>query len=270
VSNPRLNPVFGALVSANSYAESNYHSLQVAMNRRFTNNLQSQLSYTLSRCHDTTSGNSLFEGGTAATNPYDERYDYGPCQIDRTHTLRVSAIYQLPFTSNPFVSGWQVSGIVSAISGAPFTPLIGFDQAGLQTGGTQRPNLAPGKSLDDAVTGGRLDTACGCIVNYFDPTFFTLPAAGTLGTGVDRDSLRAPGLLNVDLAVSKNVSLGGRPYVQLRAEVFNLFNRVNYAPPNSAIFIATADGGAAYNPNAGQITSAGPPRQVQFGVKLVF
>jgi len=270
ISNPRVNPQFGALVSANSYAESDYDSLQVAMNRRFTSNLQSQLSYTLSRCRDTTSGNSTFEGGTAATNPYDERYDYGPCLVDRTHNLRASAIYQLPFTANAFVSGWQVSGIVSATSGAPFTPIIGFDQAGLQTGGTQRPNLAAGKSLKDAVTGGHLDTACGCIVNYFDPTFFTLPAAGTLGTGVGRDSLRAPGLLNVDLAISKNVNLGKGPYLQLRAEVFNLFNRVNYGAPNSAIFVATADGGAAYNANAGQITSAGPPRQVQLGMKVVF
>ena len=168
------------------------------------------------------------------------------------------------------MSGWQVSGIVSAVGGAPFTPLIGFDQAGLQTGGTQRPNLAAGKSLEDAVTGGRLDTVCGCIVNYFDPTFFTLPAAGTLGTGVGRDSLRAPGLVNVDLAVSKNVDLGKGSYLQLRAEVFNLFNRINYGAPNSVIFIATPDGSAAYNPNAGQITSAGPPRQMQLGAKLVF
>jgi hypothetical protein len=270
ISNPRLNPVFGALVSANSYAESDYRSLQVAMNRRFTSNLQSQLSYTFSRCRDTTSGNSPFEGGTAATDPYNERYDYGPCLVDRTHNLRASAIYQLPFTSNAFVSGWQVSGIVSAVGGAPFTPLIGFDQAGLQTGGTQRPNLAAGKSLEDAVTGGGLDTVCGCIVNYFDPTFFTLPAAGTLGTGVGRDSLRGPGLLNVDLAVSKNVDLGKGSYLQLRAEVFNLFNRINYGAPTSVIFIATPDGGAAYNPNAGQITSAGPPRQMQLGAKLVF
>jgi len=270
ISNARVNPVFGALISANSYADSDYHSLQVALNRRFTGNLQSQLSYTLSRCQDTTSGNSPFEGGTAATNPYDERYDYGPCLVDRTHSLRASAIYQLPFSSNPVVSGWQVSGIVSAVSGAPFTPLLGFDQAGLQTGGTQRPNLVSGKSLDDAVSGGSLDTACGCIVNYFDPTLFALPAAGTLGSGVGRDSLRAPGLLTVDLALSKNVSLGKSSYLQLRAEVFNLFNRVNYAPPNSAIFIATPDGGAAYNPNAGQITAAGAPRQMQLGVKLVF
>ena len=270
ISNARVNPVFGALVSANSYADSDYRSLQIALNRRFTNNLQSQLSYTLSRCRDTTSGNSPFEGGTAATNPYDERYDYGPCLVDRTHNLRASAIYQLPFASNAFVSGWQVSAIVSAISGAPFTPLIGFDQAGLQTGGTQRPNLAAGKSLSDAVTGGNLDMTCGCIANYFDPRFFTLPAAGTLGTGVGRDSLRAPGLLNVDLAISKNVNLGKGPYVQLRAEVFNVFNRVNFAPPNPVIFIATPDGGAAYNPSAGQITSAGPPRQMQLGMKLVF
>jgi outer membrane receptor protein involved in Fe transport len=270
ISNARLNPVFGSLVSANSYAESDYHSLQVALNRRFTGNVQSQLSYTLSRCNDTTSGNSPFEGGTAATNPYDEEYDYGPCLTGRTHSLRASAIYQVPFTANAFVSGWQVSGIVSAVSGAPFTPLVGFDQAGLQTGGTQRPNLASGRSLDDVVSGGTLDTVCGCIVNYFDPTFFSLPTAGTLGTGVGRNSLNGPGLLTVDLALSKNVSLGNGPYLQLRAEVFNLFNRVNYGLPSSGIFIATADGGAAYNPNAGQITSAGPPRQMQLGVKLVF
>jgi hypothetical protein len=52
--------------------------------------------------------------------------------------------------------------------------------------------------------------------------------------------------------------------------VFNLFNRVNYGQPNAAIFIATADGGAAFNANAGQITTAGSPRQMQFGAKLVF
>src|SRR4030095_7221917 len=103
---------FAALVSANTYAESDYHSFQAALNRRFSSNIQSQLSYTLSRCRDTTSGNSLFEGGTAATHPYDEEDDYGPCLIDRTHNLRASAIYQFPFESNAFVGGWQMSTIL--------------------------------------------------------------------------------------------------------------------------------------------------------------
>ena len=270
ISNPRVNPQFGQLISANSYAKSDYHSLQAALNRRFSSNLQSQISYTLSRCRDTTSGNSLFEGGTPATNPYDEEYDYGPCLIDRTHNLRASAIYQLPFEQNAFVDGWQVSAILSAVSGAPFTPGVGFDQAGLQTGLTQRPDLAPGRTLEDAETGGTLDTTCGCITGYFDPTLFALPAAGTLGTGVGRNSLRGPGLFTVDLGLSKNVSLGGRASLQLRAEFFNLFNRVNYGQPNASIFIATSDGGAVLNANAGQITSAGAPRQMQFAARLAF
>ena len=270
ISNARVNPVFAALVSANTIGASDYHALQAAFNRRFSGNVQSQVSYTWSRCRDLTSGNSAFEGGTAATNPYDLNYDYGPCLIDRTQNLRASVIYELPFKANRFVAGWQVSAIVTAVSGAPFTPLVGFDQAGLQTGGTQRPDLASGQSLDDAVTGGSVDSVCGCIARYFDPTRFVLPAAGTLGTGVGRNALRGPGLLTADLAITKNVHFSPAAYVQFRAEVFNLFNRVNYGAPNPSVFIATADGGAALNPSAGQITTALAPRQVQFAAKVVF
>jgi hypothetical protein len=270
LSNARLNPVFAALTTGNTLATSNYHSLQVALNRRFERGIQSQLSYTLSRCRDTSSGSSLFEGGQVATNPYDLSYDEGPCLIDRTHNLRASVVYQLPFQGNWLAEGWQISTIISAVSGAPFTPGIGFDQSGLQTAG-QRPNLASGRSLENAVTGGSLDAVCGCIANYFDPTFFTLPAAGTLGTSVGRDSLRGPALFTVDLGLSRNIALSSRrAYVQLRLEVFNLFNRVNYGLPNPTIFIATADGGAAYNPTAGQISTALAPRQMQLAVRLVF
>ena len=270
VSNPRLNPVFAALTTGNTLSTSSYHSLQAALNRRFERGIQSQVSYTLSRCRDTSSGNSLFEGGTVATNPYDPAYDEGPCLIDRTHNLRASLVYQLPFHGNWFSDGWQVSTIVTAVSGGPFTPAIGFDQSGLQTAG-QRPNLASGRSLEDAVTGGTVNATCGCITQYFDPTFFVLPTAGTLGSSVGRDSLLGPGLFGVDLGFSKNIAFSSRgAYVQLRLEVFNLFNRVNYGSPNPTIFIATADGGAAYNPTAGQISTALSPRQVQLAVKLVF
>jgi len=270
VSNARLNPTYAALTSGNTLSTSSYHSLQAALNRRFEKNLQSQVSYTLSRCRDTSSGNSLFEGGQVATNPYDLSYDEGPCLIDRTHNLRASVVYQLPFAGNRLVDGWQLSTIISTVSGAPFNPAIGFDQSGLQTAG-QRPNLASGRSLDTAVSGGSVDAACGCVTQFFDPTAFVLPAAGTLGTTVGRDSLRGPGLFTVDFNVSKNVAFANRgTYVQLRLEVFNLFNRVNYGGANPTIFIATADGGASYNPTAGQITTALAPRQVQLAVKVVF
>jgi hypothetical protein len=265
-----VNPVFAALTSGNTVANSSYHSFQAALNRRFEKGIQSQVSYTLSKCRDTSSGNSLFEGGQVATNPYDLSYDEGPCLIDRTHNLRASVVYLLPFGGNRFTDGWQVSAIVSAVSGTPFNPAIGFDQSGLQTAG-QRPNLGASRSLDSVVSGGVVDATCGCVTGYFDSTAFVLPAAGTLGTSVGRNSLRGPGLATVDFNVSKNVALASQgTYLQFRLEVFNLFNRVNYGLPNSTIFIATADGGGAYNPTAGQITSALAPRQVQLAVKLVF
>ena len=144
-------------------------------------------------------------------------YDEGPCLIDRTHNLRASVVYQLPFHGNWLADGWQVSTIVTAVSGGPFTPAIGFDQSGLQTAG-QRPNLASGRSLEDAVTGGTVNATCGCIMQYFDPTFFVLPAAGTLGSSVGRDSLLGPGC-------SAWISASARTRVQASAPTSSFVSR---------------------------------------------
>ena len=131
---PRQSAV-RSLISANTYAESDYHSFQAALNRRLSPT-SSRRSRT--RCRAAATRRRATRSSKAAppaTNPYNEGYDYGTCEIDRTHNLRASAIYQLPFTANEFVSGWQVSGIISAVSGAPFTPLVGFDQSGIPSGG---------------------------------------------------------------------------------------------------------------------------------------
>jgi hypothetical protein len=135
-----------------------------------------------------------------------------------------------------------------------------FDISGLGTGG-QRPSLAPGKSLDDAVKGG--------ITQYFDPSVFVSPQIGTLGN-VGRNSLRGPGYANVDMSFSKNVQLAGSHSVQLRAEVFNLFNRANFGQPNGTVFVPTPGGGAAVNPLVGRITTALDPRRMQFAIKYLF
>jgi hypothetical protein len=257
--NPRVNPGYQGLNFGRTIADSSYDSLQLSVNRRFYRNLQSQISYTFSKCEDISSGNFGGEGGTSATNPYDPEYDRGPCGYDRPHVFRGSAVYALPFTGNRWVEGWQVSGIVSLTSGSPFTPTM-FDISGLGTGG-QRPSLAAGKSLDDAVKGG--------IEQYFDPSVFVSPAPGTLGD-VGRNSLRGPGYANVDMSFSKNVALAGRGSIQLRAEVFNLFNRANFGQPNATVFVPTPGGGAAVNPSVGRITTALDPRRMQFAVKYLF
>jgi hypothetical protein len=258
--NPRLNPAFQSLNFGGAFADSDYKSLQLSVNRRFYKNLQSQVSYTLSECHDISSGNFGGEGGTASTNPYDPEYDRGLCGYDRTHTFRGSAVYSLPFTGNGFVEGWQITGIVSLSSGIPFTPTSG-DISGLGTGG-QRPNLAPGKSLDDAVKGG--------INQYYDPTFFVMPAPGTLGN-VGRNSLRGPGYSTVDMSVSKNIQLPGTASVQLRAEGFNILNHTNFGQPNASPLLITVGGGGTVNPTAGRITTlAGDARRIQFAARFLF
>ena len=73
--NTRLNPRFQSLNFGAAFADSDYHSLQLSVNRRFYENLQSQMSYTLSKCEDISSGNLGGEGGTASTNPNDPEYD---------------------------------------------------------------------------------------------------------------------------------------------------------------------------------------------------
>jgi carboxypeptidase family protein/TonB-dependent receptor-like protein len=259
--NARVNPSFSVLNTGTSFATSDYHSLQLSVNRRFYRNVQAQVSYALAKCRDLSSGNFGGEGGTASTNPYDPQYDEGPCGFSRTHTFRASAVVALPFSGNRFVEGWQVSGILSRTSGSPFTPAIGFDQSGLGTL-IQRPNLAPGRDLDGAVTHN--------INQWFDPATFALPAPGTLGA-VGRNSLVGPDFMTVDLALLKNVKLQGSSSVQLRAEIFNLTNRPNFGQPSVNVFSQTANGGGTINPTAGRITTlAGTARQIQFAVKVIF
>lgn len=260
VPNPRVNPAFSTLNTGTSFATSTYHSLQTSLNRRFFRGVQAQVSYTLSRCTDLSSGNFGGEGGTASTNPYDPYYDSGPCGFNRTHTLRASTVVALPFKGNRVVDGWQVSALLNMTSGAPFTPTI-FDQSGLGTG-AQRPNLAAGRDSDSIVTGN--------INQWFDPTAYTLPAPGTLGDA-GRNSLIGPRFATLDAAVLKTVRLQGSSSIQLRAEVFNLTNHVNFGQPSANVFAQSVNGGGTYSPTAGRITTtASTARQIQFGMKILF
>ena len=100
---------------------------------------------------------------------------------------------------------------------------------------------------------------------YFDPTAFALPPAGFYGN-VGRNTLIGPGYADVDLTLEKAVSIGGSRRVLLRAEAFNVLNRVNFQLPNTTVFTSAG----TVSPTAGRITNALPARQLQVGVKFVF
>ena len=134
-------------------------------------------------------------------------------------------------------------------SGAPFTVNLGTDQANVGAGPAQRPNISGNPNLSSGRTAER----------WFDTSVFSLPAPYTFGNA-GRNIVYGPGYANVDAVFQKDVPLSGNRQVELRWEVFNVFNRTNFNIPSRI----------AFTPNFGRIFSALPARQMQFGVKVTF
>jgi hypothetical protein len=152
------------------------------------------------------------------------------------------------------ISGWQVGGVTTLESGRPFGVTIQGDRA--NTGiGSQRPDLVgpvPELSCQQNPTGPGL-------VSCINPAAFATPALYTYGNA-PRNLLRGPGVVTTDLAVIKSFPIGGKARFQLRAEVFNAFNRVNFGSPNGVFGTA----------NFGRITSASAMRRMEIGGKILF
>ncbi|MBI4446826.1 MAG: TonB-dependent receptor [Acidobacteria bacterium] len=252
-----------------------YNSLQLGLEKRF-GSLQFQSSYTWSKTIDDTQGQLSRESNTAfsfGTDPEDRKVDQGLADFDVAHNWKLNWIYRLPGTTgagaaSKLLEGWWISGIVTLQSGRTFTPVLlaNRSRSGV-LGNSQeldRPNLVAGRKPDDIVRGGP--------DQYFDPSAFTIPAAGFLGTA-GRNILRGPGYATVDFAVAKDTGLrflGESGKVEFRAEIFNLLNRANFGPPDRRVFGGVQDVEAPL-PTAGKInTTSGSARQIQFGLKLIF
>ncbi|HMF93255.1 MAG TPA: TonB-dependent receptor [Vicinamibacterales bacterium] len=264
-------PSWGRIRTRTNAARSWYNGLTATVNRRYSRGLLFQASYTYGNSRDTWSGgligSSDFDNGAgSATNYFLPENELGPSSYDVRHTVVVNAVYQLPFgqsqtgAARQLLSGWQVGVIANYASGIPFTPLIGYDYAGDGSSdpNPQKPDWAPGFNPDNAILGDPN--------NWFDANAFVLPAKGEYGN-VARNSLRGPDLKMVDLSIFKNVIVGGKN-LQFRVEVFNLFNRANFATPNSAVLF-NSDGTRV--PTATNVVrTATSSRQVQLGLKFVF
>jgi hypothetical protein len=260
ISNPRLNPAGAALSSEAPVADSNYHSLQAGLNRRFSHGLQSQVSYTWSKCLDNASGTYGLEGGIPWSNPLNGSFDHGRCLFDRPMVFRLSAVYAFPFNKNILVKGWQMSGSFVAQSGSPWNVTVGFDQSGGVVAGSERPNLVmPANQIMQ-----------NNVNQWANPAGFSLPAPGTLGS-LQRDFLSGPGITNLDYAVMKETPIKEQLRVQFRAEFFNILNHANFGLPNASVFVQGLNGGGSFNPTFGKITTTTTSsRQIQFALKLLF
>jgi hypothetical protein len=251
---------------------SSYNALQLDLTRRMSRGLQLRTAYTWSKNLDL---NSAFTGAQAQNQAQmvldrtDLRRDWGPSALGVTSQSSISATYELPFGSgrpwlnhsgafaNKLAGGWQVNSIIALSTGFPFTPQLGANRSG--DGNIRNPDRP---SLDPGFTG---PVVLENQVQWFNPKAFLTPFAGTFGN-LGRGVYRGPGLAEVDLSAFKNTALSERVNLQFRAEFFNLLNRTNLGTPN-----ATAFSGAFANPSAGLITTlATTPRQIQFGLRMIF
>jgi hypothetical protein len=260
---------FAQIFQAQDSMSSNYNALQVKVNKQLTHGLTFGVAYTYSKSIDAAS--DFFGSGANGTtifpqNNYDTRAEKGLSDFDIRHRFVFNYIYSFPSFRNEWAAlpekvagGWQISGIVTAQSGQPFSVLTGLNQS--STGlGDDRPDLV-----------GNPNNGPKTVQQYFNTSAFVLNAPLTFGDA-GRNIVAGPGYTDVDFALMKNTAITERLNVQFRAEFFNIFNHPNFALPNNVL--SSPSFGALYQtPDVAQNNvglGSGGPRLIQFGLKFIF
>ena len=218
------NPISGC-------GRASYDALQIGLTRRFRSGLSGGLQYQYSRNEGTTQGSN--EAATAS-NTFDYNTEFGTNPTDLPHSFNGSLVYMLPF-NGPIVGGWRVGGILNARSGVPINVTIARPDTvavggvtvtnipGGNSRGTQRPDLVAGVNpyLKDGV-------------RWLNPAAFAAPMPGTFGN-LPRNYLRGPEFWQLDMNISKDVRFSANQGLQLRLDLFNITNRLNYESPAAGL-----------------------------------
>ncbi len=244
----------------------NYHSLQTRLEKRFSSGLSFLASYTFSKLIDEASSvfdATIFTGPVAnfpVADSFNRKLERDLSNGDIPQNFVLSSTYDLPlgphhrFKSNGIagrlLGGWELAGILSLQSGLPLAVTQSTNFNSFAGFGTQRPNRVG----DPALSGLERTTS-----QWFNTTAFSVAPQFTVGNS-SRNPVRGPGFRNLDLALIRRMSVNERVKVEFRAEVFNLTNTPPLNAPN--VTLGT--------PGFGSITSAGDPRVLQFALKMLF
>ncbi len=258
-------PALGEIRELSNSAHSIYHGLQSKIEKRFSGGLYFLGSYTWSKSIDNQSNgtDTAIASGQYPQDPLNANLDRGLSSFDRPQVLVGSLVWEIPFGRGPAersrarelvngaLGGWQLSGILTAQSGTPFSVLMSCADINAQ-GDNCRPNR---------VASGALPSGQQSINEWFNTAAFVIPSTPEYGDA-GRNILRAPGLNDIDLAMSKSFSLGSveTRRLQIRSEFFNALNHTNLGVPVNSID----------SPAFGTITSSLPGREIQLGARLEF
>ena len=254
-------PTLGTINQYNTIAYSDYNSLQTELRQRLWSGLSVNFNYTW--------GHAIDDASDIKPNPensYDIANDKASSKYDARQIVSGFVSYQAPQWAHfaPLLTkGWQFNSLFTFSTGVPFNILAGTNVSG--TGENQdRVNLVGDPYANVPVL---TNTTA---VQYFNPAAFAKPAAGTYGD-LGRDALYGPGFGSVDFSIFKRTPITERITVEFRAEIFNLFNRMNWANPN-VTFTSGSFGEltATKNGSSGAGLGFGEPRNTQLSLKVIF
>jgi len=288
-----------------------YDSLQTSLNRRFNRGLTAGFQWTYGHSIGNTGGSNEAQ---TVQNPFNFGQDRGNNAFDVRHSLNLSLLYQLPvhFTNKAaqgFLGGWEVGGIVNARTGLPIDVTISRPDIVYQVVSTGQyvasPIVTNGQVLTVPVInnpyGGafrsnrRPDVVAGVDPflhtsdgRYFlNPAAFSIPAPGHYGN-LGRYALHGPGSSQLDFTVHKTFHFDEKRNLEFRAEIYNIFNRANFANPPAVLSNALGTGtnqlqpdqpfssaaaGAAFgvfNSTVSKDVGLGAQRQIQLSLRLNF
>jgi hypothetical protein len=257
-----LRPYYGwgNLTAVETLAYSSYNAMMFRLSRRFANNLGVNLNYTWSKVMDLVDNDS-----DTIINPFDMRQNWAPAGYDQTNVITADFIYTLPNVKGALdkrglrtiFNGWEVSGIIRAQSGQPFSVTSNGNVMGVNAG-SQYPDV-----VGDPYAGQNK-------YRWINPDAFRRPLDGQYGT-FHRNALRMPGIRNVDANVVKNFQITETVRTTFRCEVFNLFNHPQIWSLNTGFTGDTAGAGiSASVRNFGQPSNWREARIVQLALRFSF
>ncbi len=270
-----VNPNFQTVILTDNSATSDYHALQLKLQRRLSRGLQGLTSYTFSHSIDvasTDAANNRSTPGTIAS----PNVDRGNSDFDIRHSFTTGVTYDLPSPgSQRFVKailgGWSLNSFVFARS-APPVSVVGavFNAGGVTL--SPRPNVNPGVPFElysAQFPGGKI----------FNRAAFSAAPAGTQGN-LGRNVLRGFGAWQADVGVQRQFHLTEKFGLRFRAEFFNIFNHPNFGGPTNTLTsplfgrstqtLANSLGSGGANGGLNPLYQIGGPRSIQFALKLEF
>jgi outer membrane receptor protein involved in Fe transport len=254
---------FGNLFEVDSSGNSNYNALWITANKRFSQGLQFNASYTYSKSYDYNSLN-----GNAVEDSADPRLNYGPSDFDARNRFVINAVYDLPFKGNRLVSGWELAGISQAQSGNPLSIIV---QNSVPTGAFTLFPDASAPIQTESVPFSATQYGIQWIAN---PGVLSQPRVADPNGGFDyhfgnlgRNTVIGPSFINTDFSIIKRTKITERVNSEFRAEFFDIFNHPNFGDPNLRFGTSTFGLISSTRFPTGDFGSS---RQIQLALKLEF